>query len=326
MDNQVVQTSDNHAPYRSKVSLAKRFEALYIIIRHPQARIGLVIILILVLMGLLAPLISPGSPSKFVGIPYSAPSAQHLLGIDSIGRDDLALVVWGARITLLIGFGTGILAMLVATIIGMTAGYFGGIIDNILTLLINLFLVVPGLPLLILLAAYLQQNTGTIIMTLAFTGWAFWARIIRAQTLSLREKEYVAASIVAGESNAVIIFRQILPNMINIIVGGIIGSTIYGIAASTSLAFLGLVKMTDVSWGTNLFWAQNGNSLLQGAWWDFFPSGFLVALAALGLTWVNYGMDEITNPRLRSERELMKVLAKKKLQHVRATPVMRREH
>ena len=172
----------------------------------------------------------------------------------------------------------------------------------------------------------MHQNTTTIILTLAFTGWAFHARIIRAQTMSLREKDYVAASIVAGESNFVIIFGQILPNMINIIVGGIIGSTIYGIAASTSLAFLGLVKMTDISWGTNLFWAQNGSALLQGAWWSFVPSGFLVALAALGLTWINYGMDEITNPRLRSERELKKVLRKSKIQQVRATPVMRREH
>ena len=306
--------------------LKRRANWAYIILRHPQARIGLIIVFALILMAILAPIISPADPSDFVAAPNQKPNAEYLLGTDPMGRDELGLVVWGARISLIIGFGTGIGAMLIATLIGMTAGYFGGVVDYALTLLINLFLVIPGLPLLILLAAYLKQNTTTVILTLAFTGWAFHARIIRAQTLSLREKDYVAASIVAGENNFTIIFRQILPNMINIIVGGVIGSSIYGIASSTALAFLGLTNMEDISWGTNLFWAQNGNSLLLGAWWVFVPSGFLVALSALGLTWINYGMDEITNPRLRSERELRNVLKGTKLQRVRATPVLRREH
>ena len=327
MDVVKVTQPDLPAPKKQRrFDLRKRYHWVYIIIRHPQARIGLGIVLILVLMAIFAPLIVPGDPKTFVGAANQVPSAQYILGTDPLGRNELALVVWGARISLLIGFGTGVLAMLIATVIGMIAGYFPGIVDNILTLLINLFLVIPGLPLLILLAAYLHQNTGTVIMTLAFTGWAWWARIIRAQALSLREKDYVAASIVAGEGNLVIIFRQILPNMINIIVGGIIGSAIYGILTSASLAFLGLTNMEDISWGTNLFWAQNGNSLLLGAWWVFVPSGFCIALSALGLTWVNYGMDEITNPRLRAERELRNILKGAKLQHVRATPVIRREH
>jgi peptide/nickel transport system permease protein len=304
----------------------KRFQWAYVLIRHPQARIGLIIMSLLVLMAIFAPVLAPGGEPKYVAAPNLPPGGSHILGVDPLGRDEFALVVWGARISLEIGFGTGILAILVATIIGMIAGYFGGVVDNILTLIINLFLVIPGLPILILFAAYLRPNTATVILTLAFTGWAFHARIIRAQTLSLREKDYVAAAITAGENNFTIIFRQILPNMINIIVGGIIGSSIYGIAASTSLAFLGLTNMEDISWGTNLFWAQNGNALLLGAWWVFVPSGFLVALAALALTWINYGMDEITNPRLRSERELRRVIRRLQYNTSRATPVLRREH
>jgi peptide/nickel transport system permease protein len=304
----------------------QRFPWLYIILSHPQARIGLGIVLLLVAMGVLAPIISPGDPSEFLGMINQAPSSEHILGIDPLGRDEFGLVVWGARITMMIGFGTAALAMLIATTVGMTAGYFGGIVDDILVLITNLFLVIPGLPLLIILAAYLRPDTGTVILTLAITGWAFHARILRAQTLSLREKDYVAASIVAGEGNLTIIFRQILPNLINLIVGGFIGSSIYGIAASTALAFLGLTNMEEISWGTNLFWAQNGNALLLGAWWVFVPSGTLVALSALGLAWINFGMDEITNPRLRAERELKRVLKGSKLQRVRATPVVRREH
>ncbi len=323
MTSTTVQTTEGK-PRRE--SWKKRFPWLYIILRHPQARIGVIIILSLVLMGLFAPLLAPGDPAEFVGGINKPPSAEHVLGVDPLGRDELGLVIWGARITLLVGFGTGALAMIVATVIGMTAGYFGGLVDEILVLVMNLFLVIPGLPLLIILAAYLRPDTKTVILALALTGWAFHARIIRSMTLSLREKDYVAAAIVAGEPSSNIIFRQILPNLINLIVGGFIGTSIYGISASTALAFLGLTNMEDISWGTNLFWAQNGNSLLLGAWWVFIPSGFLVAVAALGLTWINYGMDEITNPRLRSERELKKILRGTKFQRVRATPVLRRDH
>ncbi len=307
-------------------SWKQRFPWLYIILRHPQARIGVVIVLLLILMGVFAPLIAPGDPSEYLDALNQPPSAEHLLGIDPLGRDEVRLVVWGARISLMIGFGTAALAMVIATTVGMVAGYFRGIVDDILVLIMNLFLVIPGLPLLIILAAYLHPSTATVILTLSLTGWAFHARIIRSMTLSLREKDYVAASIVAGEGNFTIIFRQILPNLINLIVGGFIGTSIYGIAASTALSFLGLTNMEDISWGTNLFWAQNGNSLLLGAWWVFVPSGFMVALSALGLAWINFGMDEITNPRLRAERELNNVLKGTKMQRVRATPVLRREH
>jgi peptide/nickel transport system permease protein len=319
-----IQHLNGNKPRRE--SWKHRMPWLYIILRHPQARIGVVIVLLLILMGVFAPLIAPGNPSEYLDAINQPPSMNHLLGIDPLGRDELGLVVWGARISLAIGFGTAAVAVLVATALGMIAGYFGGLIDDILVLIMNLFLVIPGLPLLIILAAYLHPSTQTVILTLALTGWAFHARIIRAVTLSLKEKDYVAASIVAGEKNFTIIFRQILPNLINLIVGGFIGTSIYGIATSTALAFLGLTNMEDISWGTNLFWAQNGNSLLLGAWWVFVPSGFCVALSALGLMWINYGMDEITNPRLRSERELRKILKKTRIPQTRKTPVQYREH
>ena len=328
MNEQIMTTKTDLAPEGKpkRASWKQRFPWLYIVLRHPQARIGVGIILVLVLMSAFAPIIAPGNPSEYLGVINQKPSKEYPLGVDPLGRDELHLVVWGGRITLLVGFCTAALAMLVATAIGMTAGYFRGTLDDILVLITNLFLVIPGLPLLIILAAYLHPDTSTVILTLAFTGWAFHARIIRAMTLSLREKDYVAASIVAGEGNFTIIFRQILPNLINLIVGGFIGTTIYGISASTALAFLGLTNMEEISWGTNLFWAQNGNSLLLGAWWVFVPSGLCVAFAALGLAWINFGMDEITNPRLRAERELRNVLKGTKLQRVRATPVLRREH
>lgn len=304
----------------------QRLVWLGVLLKNPKALLGMAIVLLFVLVALLAPLIAPGDPTEFVGPPNQPPSAQFILGTEGQGKDVFKQTVWGARETLIIGFATGFLITLISTFIGMTAGYFRGRIDDILTLITNIFLVIPGLPLLIILSAFLQPNTTTIILTLAFTGWAFGARVKRSQTLSLREKDFVAAARVSGESNFKIIFTEILPNMISIIMGSFISSTTYAIAASTSLAFIGLANVSEVTWGTNLYWAQNGGAILQGAWWAFVPSGLCVALVAFGLSFINYALDEVTNPRLRAEKELNKTLkgtAFKKAR-TRATPVLRR--
>ena len=304
----------------------QRLVWLGVLLKNPKALLGLVIVLFFIVMALAAPIIAPGDPTEFVGGANLPPSSQYLLGTEGQGKDVFRQTVWGARDTLLIGFITGFLITVVSTVIGMTAGYFRGRVDDILTLLTNIFLVIPGLPLLIILSAFLQPNIGTIIMTLTFTGWAFGARVKRAQTLSLREKDFVAASKVSGESNIKIIFTEILPNMISIIMGSFISSTTYAIAASTSLAFIGLANVSEVTWGTNLYWAQNGGAILQGAWWAFVPSGLCVALVAFGLSFINYALDEVTNPRLRADKELSKVLKGTAYRKVRtrATPVLRR--
>jgi peptide/nickel transport system permease protein len=303
-----------------------RLGAVRTLLGSPKARVGFVIVLFFVLAAVLAPVITPGDPKEFVGVTNQAPSAEHILGTNPQGKDVFRQVVWGGRLSLIIGFGSGALMIVFATIIGMVAGYFRGIIDDILNFIMNLFLVIPGLPLLVLLSAYLKPGTATIIFALAITGWAYNARIIRAQTMSLREKDFVAAAVASGEPAVKVIFSHILPNMVNIIVGGFIGAVIYGIMASTGLAFLGLASTADVTWGTNLFWAQNGGALMIGAWWAFLPSGLAVALVAFGLALINYGMDEITNPRLIAERDIRSVLRKAKLRRMRSTPVVPREH
>jgi peptide/nickel transport system permease protein len=300
----------------------ERLAWLRTLLRSPKARFGAAVVLFFVLVSLLAPLIAPGDPAEFVATPSQGPSAEHIFGTDSQGRDVFRLTVWGGRGSLAVGFGAGLLTTLIATLIGITAGYFRGWVDDLLTLLMNLFLVLPGLPLLIFLAAYLQPGTFTVIVALAITGWAFGARIVRAQALAVREREFVNAAIVGGESDSYIIFNEVLPNLVNIIVGGLVGSVTYGIGAATGLAFLGLTSTTDVNWGTNLFWAQNGGALSIGAWWTFVPSGLCVALVAFGLSLVNYGMDEITNPRLQAERELRNVVKNTPSGRIRATPVV----
>lgn len=294
--------------------------------RNRKALLGFCIVMFFVLVAVFAPLIAPGDPTAYVSRPNLEPSAKYLFGTEGQGKDVFRQTVWGARISLTIGFATGALTTLIGLLIGLSAGYFRGKIDDLLSLIMNLFLVIPGLPLLVVISAYLRPSLWTIVLALAFTGWAWPARIMRSQMLSLREKDFVSASIVSGESNARIIFLGILPNMASIIVGSMIGSVNYAIGTEAALGALGLTNVSDVSWGTNLYWAQNNAGLFVGAWWTFIPSGLCIAFVAFGLSLLNYGMDEITNPRLRAERDLNNVLKDRTLRNIRATPVVRRAH
>jgi peptide/nickel transport system permease protein len=302
------------------------------LLRNGKALAGISIVIFFVLVAVFAPVIAPGDPTAFVDRPHLPPSAEHIFGTEGQGKDVFTQTVWGARTSLTVGFMTGLLATLVGLAIGMSAGYFRGKVDDILTLLMNLFLVIPGLPLLVVISAYLRPSMWTIILALTFTGWAWPARIMRSQTLTLREKDFVSAAVVSGESNARIIFREILPNMASIIVGSMFGTVIFAIGTEAALSAFGLTNVSDVTWGTILYWAQNNAGLLVGAWWSFIPAGMCIALVAFGLSLTNYGMDEITNPRLRAEKDVSHALKDRTLRtirnarHGRATPVIRRAH
>lgn len=307
----------------------QRLTFLKSLFANKKALVGVIIVTFFVLVAVLAPVIASGDPTKFVGPPNREPSSQWIFGTEGQGKDVFAQTVWGARVSLTVGFFTGVLTTIVGLVIGMTAGFFRGRVDDVLSLLMNLFLVIPGLPLLVVISAYLRPSVWTIIFALAFTGWAWPARIIRSQMLTLREKDFVSAATVSGEGNLRVIFSEIMPNMASIIVGSMIGSITYAIGAEAALSALGLTNVSDISWGTNLYWAQNNAGLLVGAWWTFIPSGLCIALVAFGLSLLNYGMDEVTNPRLRAEKDLKDVLKHRVLRNfknVRATPVVRREH
>lgn len=301
---------------------AARSSFLWHMLKNPKALFGISILVFFILVAVLAPVIAPGDPSDFVARPHQPPSREHLFGTTGQGQDVFAQTVWGTRISLGIGFGVGILITVFGAIIGMTAGYFGGRVDDVLMFITNIVLIIPGLPLLVTLAAFLPPGPTTILLVLSVTSWAWNARLFRSQTLSLREKDFVSASLVSGESSRRIIFSEILPNMTSIVAGALFGSTLYAIGAEAGLEFLGLGNVSIVSWGTILYWSQNNAALLTGAWWTFVPAGVCIALVAFAFAMINYAMDEITNPRLRAEKETSRVV--KKRSALRATPVVKR--
>ncbi len=289
---------------------------------QPKALIGIIILIFYVSMALLAPILGHGDPNRLVARQNQPPSASLWLGSTGQGQDVFKQLVWGARMSLLVGFSVGLFSTLLGLLIGLVAGYKPGLVDGLLNLFTNVFLIIPGLPLLITLASYLPPGPVTVVMVLTFTGWAWPARVFRSQMLSLREKDFVYASVVSGEGGARIIFSEILPNMLSLVVESFFGSVAYAIGADAGLAFLGFENVNTVSWGTMLYWASNNSALLQGAWWSIVPPGLSIALVAFATTMLIYAMDEVTNPRLRSEKEITRVLKKFHVASKRSTPVV----
>lgn len=280
-----------------------------ILFSNPRARIGLTIISFFVFIAIFGPLIWHGDPlaADYTGLPQQGPSARHWLGTDQQSHDIFRQLVYGTRPTLILGFSIGALATAVAVVIGMTAGYFGGLVDDVLSLLTNVFLVIPTIPLMIVLAAWLKVRSDlAIIAVISLTSWAFGARVFRSQTLSLREREFALAAVVRGESKIRIALIEILPNMISLVVSGLIGTTVFAIGTAAGLQFIGLGNLSEVNWFTILYWAKNTSSLETGAWWTFVPPGLAIALFGMGCTFVNYGIDQISNPRLQHARKQLR--------------------
>ncbi|MGO3885183.1 MAG: ABC transporter permease [Mycetocola sp.] len=267
---------------------------------NTKARIGICILGVFVLLAIFAPLIAPYGPKDNSFERNGGASWAHWLGTTAAGEDVLSQLIYGARISLVVGFAAGILSTVVAVLIGLSWGYLRGFASEVVGFIVNLFLVIPGLPLMIVIAAYLQ-NGGIfmIIAVIVVTGWAWGARVLRSQTQSLRGRDFVTSAQFSGDGSARIVFREILPNMTSLITGSLFGAATAAILAEAGLEFLGLGDSSIVSWGTMLYWAQNSNSLLTGQWLLLFAPGLCIALLALSLTLINFGVDGISNPRLR---------------------------
>jgi peptide/nickel transport system permease protein len=290
---------------RRHVARGVRPRRMQSFLQNRKALLGCGILAVFAAAAVVGPWFFPEAAAS-VAAPQQPPSAAHPLGTTALGQDVLAQTLVGARTTLAVGFAVGLGAVLLSILIGVTAGLAGGAIDDVLTVLTNVFLVIPGLPLAIVIAAFLPPGPISIAGVLTVTGWSWNARVLRAQTLSLREKDFVAAAIVGGESRLRIISREILPNMASLVASCFIGATTYAIGAQVGLEFLGLGDTGMVTWGTNLYWATNDAALVTGAWWTFVPTGLCLALVGFALTLINFAIDELTNPRLQAEQRFGK--------------------
>lgn len=299
-------------PERRQGRVRKTFSFLR---ANPKITFGLGMILFFVLVAIAAPLLTPYRPDVRVVLgaqPSQPPSFAHPFGTTDLGQDLFSQVVYGARVTLVIAFIAAFGSTALQVLFGLTGAYLGGLIDDLISLLINVGLVLPGLPLTIVLAslasaASVNRNEIVIALVLLFTSWQYGARVLRAQTLSLKEREFVTAARASGESVWRIIFVEILPNELALVASTFVGTFVYVMGAEIALEFLGLGDPSQASWGSILYWAQNDSALPAGQWWLFVPAGLCIALFCGSLAFLNFGIDEIANPRLHIEKPRKKV-------------------
>lgn len=281
---------------------SKQDGAFRIVWSNRKARCGIVILSIFVLIAIFGPWLSPYALSDTQFATAAGPSAAHWLGTTQNGQDVLTELLHGTRISMFVGFLAGAIVIVIAMIVGFVAGYFGGWVDDVLSFAMNVMLVLPGLPLMILIASYIPNHgIWEIILVMSLTGWAFGGRTLRAQMMTLSRRDYVVAARFSGESPMRIIFREILPNTLSYIIANFFGAVTGAILAEAGLEFLGLGNPSLTSWGTMIYWAQNGDALLNGQWAWILAPGLCIALLASSLTFINFGVDAVANPRLQED-------------------------
>lgn len=270
---------------------------------NPKAFFGIAIVVIVCLLCAAAPLLTEYAAAARVGRPHQAPSAEHLLGTTRMGRDVWAQVLYGGRISLMVGFVAGTFVITMAMVVGVASGYFGGIIDNVLSFFTNLVMVIPSLPLMLVLAAFLDQVSPLVIaIIIGATSWPWGARVIRSQTLAIRNRDFVHAAEVMGETKKRMLFAEIMPNMMSILASSFIGTVIYAIMTQATLEFIGLGDPLSVTWGGMLYNADQTSAIRIGAWWEIAAPSVALASVAIGLALINFSIDEISNPKLKAQR------------------------
>lgn len=315
MSANVKDAANGLRPIRRKKSRGNG--ALRAFFQNSKAAVGFSIFSVFVLVGVFAWLLAPYDPAVTSFPPSLGPTWAHWLGTTNTGQDIFSQFIWGTQTSLIVGVGAAVVSTLIAFIVGVYGGYKGGVADSILNAFSNIFLVMPGLALLILIESYVKNTTPIVNgLIIALTGWAWGARVFRSVAMSIASLDFIVAAKLSGAGTMRIMFAEILPNMTSQIAGNLIYSCLGAIMAEAGLAYLGFENIASNSWGTILFWAQNGGAMLNGAWWWFVPPGMAIALVGTSLALMNFGIDQITNPRLRVQK--LKVRNSKKPEMLQA--------
>jgi peptide/nickel transport system permease protein len=272
-------------------------------LHKPAGVIGALMLLLVILAAVLAPWVAPYDPYERLQVQpediLAPPDPAHFLGRDDAGRDVLSQLIYGARVSLLVGFTASFFSMFIGTTVGLVAGYYGGRIGNLLMRLTDFLMVIPDLPLMLVIIAVWGRGLWKIILIIALLGWTYTARLVRAQTLSVKERQFILRARALGASNSRIIIRHILPQVVPLIVAQAVLDISASILAESSLSFLGLGDPTLISWGNMLNFAFE-RGISRQAWWFLLPPGFAILWVSLALVLIGSSLEEIVNPRIKS--------------------------
>ena len=274
------------------------------LVKNRKALVGLILFAITCLLALFPGLFTTDHAPDVIGIylPNLGPSTAHLLGTTSYGQDIYSQLVYGTRQVLIIALAAGGFATVLSVLIGITAAYMGGLVDEVLSLFTNVILILPAFPLMIILARYAGTSNWVMIFVLVATGWSYGANQMRAQALSLRNRDFLESARVRGERRSYIILCEMMPTMTSLIVANFLGSALYSVLAASGLQFIGLGNTSSDSWGTMLYWANSQEALQAGnSIWIIAP-GLAIAVLSAAFALMNYAFDEIGNPALRPVR------------------------
>ncbi len=271
--------------------------------RKPMGILGALMIISVVFIAIFAPLIAPYDPDEKIDVDpkdlLAPPDAEHLLGRDDAGKDVWSQLIYGARVSLTVGFVASFMAMFIGTTVGLVAGYFGGRIGNALMRIVDFLLVIPDLPLMMVLISMWGRGLWKIILVIGLLSWTYTARLVRSQVLSIKERQFVLRAKALGASNFRTIMRHIFPQVLPIILAESVLSISGAIIAESSLSFLGLGDPMLISWGMMLNFAFE-RAISRMAWWFLLPPGFAIIWISLGLVLMGSTLEEIINPRLKT--------------------------
>jgi peptide/nickel transport system permease protein len=295
-------TASNPVPAGKRGRRAGLFRA---VLYNRKATVGAVLLVVFTIVGAFPAQIAPYDPNADIFRRSLGPSARHLLGTTAYGQDIFSQLVWGTRQSMLIAILVGLFSTVLSVMIGVSSAYLGGWSDSSLSVITDVFLVIPTFPLIIVLAAYVPNGgLWMIVSVLVLTGWSYGARQLRSQTMSLRNRDFLESARVRGEHATYIIVRELLPTMTSLIVANFLGAALYAVLAAAGLQFVGLGNVNTVSWGSMLYWAQNNEALQTGQYlWALAP-GLCIAALGAAFALLNYAFDEISNPALRPQRRI----------------------
>lgn len=274
------------------------------IARNKLGLVGLGMLILAVLAAVFAPAIAPYDPYAPVKITiediYAAPGEAHLLGTDDAGKDVLSNFIYGSRVSLIVGFFASFISIFIGGLIGIVAGFYGGWTETILMRFTDIMLVIPDLPLAVVLVALTKPSLLNIIFVIGIIGWTGTARLVRSQTLSVKERKFVLRARAIGAGRPYIVRRHILPMVLPLMVANTVLVISLAILEESTLSFLGLSDPTVVSWGQMLNYAFTRGAMSAGAWWALVPPGFGIVWVVLGCTLLGHGMEQVLNPRLET--------------------------